>query len=210
MSTTGLWRFSRVVPGTAMFCIAFAVLAQNIVLVHQNEALRAIKSPPVPRITVNQPISPIGGLSLVGDPVSVPIPSQEGNRLLVISFSPNCPYCRRNQIGYRNLSQYLKATGHWQVVWVSRDGANVTQTYCASNNIPAEDVVVEPLHRTYVQLALAAVPQITVVGSKGTVEHVWTGLMSSNKWRDASTVLNLPAELSARLVASQNPILPGD
>jgi len=72
--------------------------------------------------------------------------------------------------------------------------------------------VADPPYRTYVQLALKAVPNTVVVRNDGTVEKVWTGLLDGTRWSEVfayfATARVGPLPATDALGAAANPCGP--
>jgi peroxiredoxin len=90
------------------------------------------------------------------------------------------------------LSKELRERPGWRVLWVSRDPIKNAAEYAAKQQIPADDIIADPTYRTYMALALKAVPSTLVVGAGGHVEKVWTGRLDKKEaWSEVATYLNL-------------------
>jgi peroxiredoxin len=191
MSTSTLT--SKVIQ-CAIVVIAVAVLTQNLLLLKDNRALRqAVNRPDQDMaIPVGRPVRDISGSTMEGKLRTISIPEQPGEKLLIITFSPGCPFCLASLASWRQLSKELTKRQEWHVVWVSRDTLSVTKQYCTEQELPVDQTIADPTYRTYAQLALKAVPNTVVVGAGGHVEKVWNGsLDTQKKWSEVAAYFNL-------------------
>ncbi len=130
---------------TLLWCLAIAVLVQNIVLLRQNRELRALaKAPDV----------------------------EVGQR---VAMSPGCTASQASKANFVAITLRLQERAHWKVVWVSRDSVAVTRMYLEKERIPFSYVLAEPTHSTYVQLGLESVPHVLAIRPDGTVDRIWRG-----------------------------------
>jgi peroxiredoxin len=165
-----------------LWCGGLAVLLQNLVLLRQNRQLRDLQLTSGTEIAVGTRLRSLVGLTLDGRLRAVTLPLA-GPGLLVVTFSRGCPACRANQQGWTALARQAEERG-WDVLWVSRDTVDVTRDYCLKEHIPLSAALADPPYRTYVQLALKAVPKTVVVRRDGTVDRVWRGLLDGTRWGD--------------------------
>jgi peroxiredoxin len=168
-------------------CAAVALLVQNFIVLRENRDLRSRQS--LPFIVEGARVRELAGLSLDGAARRVALPVL-GSRLLVIAYSPGCPFCRANQSGWMSLERQLKQRG-WNVIWLSRDPIEPTRDYCLKVGIPESEVLAEPSFRTYYQFGLEAVPNTMVVGPGGTVEKLWSGELRKDSWLRLSEYFGL-------------------
>jgi peroxiredoxin len=178
---------------SAILVIAVAVLGQNLFLLRDNRALRQSQDVmnaqaiiPAGKILHNlAAVSPDGRLQTIA------MPEETAKKILVITFSPGCPYCRASQAAWMDLSKELKKRPEWRVLWVSRDPISNTIKYCNEQQIPLDDTVADPTYRTYMQLELKSVPNTLVVGTGGRVEKVWAGQVDKKEWDEIVSYFNL-------------------
>jgi|SRR5690242_7579627 peroxiredoxin len=170
-------RFSKVME-IFLWLVALGVLAENIFLFLQNRRLNEALAP---QITAGTQLRMLAGLGFDGrlEPVDLPA---AGSKLLIITFSPGCPACQANQQGWMKLAGALEQKSV-RVLWVSRDPIEITRDYCTKHGIPLSDTLADPLHRTYIQLGLARVPNTVLVRSDGTIEKVWAGRLDQAGWK---------------------------
>jgi peroxiredoxin len=191
---------------TLLLCMAVGVLIQNFVLQRQNKNLKDMQSKMIPieqmsravnsQIAAGQQILGVSGATLNGQFRDMKLRANSSPGSVIMTFSPVCIHCLHNQQGWGLLAGKLKSLG-WQVIWVSRDAQDLTLEYCKAHDIDPSDVIADPTHRTYDQLALAVVPFTVVVDSTGTVKQVWTGELGQS-WHSVFAYFQLsePASLN--------------
>jgi peroxiredoxin len=171
-----------------IYFVSIALLVNNIVLKRRIDALRHQPTLPI-AAKAGQQLQDMTGFTLDGQPKKIKMRGR-GSRLVVIAYSPGCPFCRANEKGWMVLSQALRRNG-WTVIWLSRDPIDITMRHCVRAGIPKDDVVAEPTFQTYYQFALASVPSTTVVGPGGIIEKVWSGRLNAAGWQSLFTYLRL-------------------
>lgn len=179
---------------TSIFVIALAVLVQNLLLIKDNRALRQAATRPDSdmAIPVGRLIHDLSGSTMDGKLRTISIPEKPGEKLLIVTFSPGCSFCRASLASWLRLSRELAQKPEWHVLWISRDPLQVTRQYCTEQELPADETIADPTYRTYVQLALKAVPNTIVIGAGGHVEKVWTGALDTQmKWNEIAAYFNL-------------------
>ena len=137
-----------------------AFFLQNLLLIRQNKQLRqtaqkrleAIAGNPV---VVGSQLDDLAGVDLRGALASVPLPVKATARLLIITMSPTCPICESNRATWVEMTRDLRRRTNWQVVWLSRDSVPDTRKYCERTGVPTEDVLADPMHRTWALLSQA-------------------------------------------------------
>jgi len=153
------------------------VLAENIFLFRQN---RHLSEALAPQIIAGTQLKNLAGIAFDArlEPVALPA---AGSKLLILTFSPDCPACQANQDGWMRLASTLEQKGV-RVLWVSRDPIEITRDYCLKHGIRLSDTLADPPYRTFAQLGLARVPNTLLVGAEGRVEKVWAGRMDQAGW----------------------------
>jgi peroxiredoxin len=187
-------KISSVILQGAIFVVAIAVFGQNMLLLRDNRSLRQMvnRVNAETTIPIGKTIRNISGSSIDGKLHTISMPEQPTDKLLIITFSAGCPYCRASQASWMALSKELRERPGWRVLWVSRDPIKNAAEYSAKQQIPADEVIADPTYRTYMALSLKAVPSTVVVGAGGHVEKVWTGRLDKKEaWSDVATYLNL-------------------
>src|SRR6266853_3336448 len=169
-------RFSKVIE-ILLWLAGLGVLAENIFLFRQN---RHLSEALAPQITAGTQLKNLAGIAFDArlEPVALPA---AGSKLLIITFSPECPACQANQDGWMRLASALERKSV-RVLWVSRDPIEITRDYCVKHGIPLSDVLADPPYRTFAQLGLTRVPNTLLVGANGTVEKVWVGRLDQPGW----------------------------
>ncbi len=169
--------------GRALVLIGFGVLTQNVLLMRQNQALRIIRKEPL--VQPGTRIGTLMGLDLEGRLRNFVFSSKAKKRYLVVTISPNCPTCKANQPQWKELTRKLRDEGSWGVLWVSRGGVAATRTYSTAHALPPQEVIADPLYRTYRGLGLDLVPQMFVVDAAGVVTKSWVG---RQPWTDSEVM----------------------
>jgi peroxiredoxin len=154
-----------------------AVLTTNVLLLRQN---RSLQESLAPQIAAGARFEKLAGLTLEGRLQPLALPSVD-SKLLIITFSPQCPACQANQQGWMKLAGALEQRGV-QVVWLSRDPVEITREYCVKHGVPFSNTLADPPYRTYLQLGLARVPNTVLVKADGTAEKVWPGRLDQAGW----------------------------
>lgn len=163
---------------------------QNLLLLRQNHELKNAAQPPT--IHLGQRLEGLAGVNAAAALARVKLPSAKTDKLLIIAFSPLCPYSRQNTPGWLRLTYALKARRSWDVVWVSRNLEDVTRQFSEEQHLPIENVVWDPSHRTYLQLGLETVPSVIAVDGTGTVQKVWIGTLRSAAWKEIADYTGVP------------------
>jgi len=98
---------------TLLWCVALAVLGQNLLLLRQNRQLRDVASKKV-QVKIENQVNPgsqlddLTGINLYGvlTPIALPVTTTE--RLLIITMSPTCPICETNRRSWIEMTKDLK------------------------------------------------------------------------------------------------------
>jgi peroxiredoxin len=197
----GLSRAQKILP-SLIVCATIALLVQNFIILRENRDLRS--KPVYTLVSAGKRIKDLAGLTLDGKARRVEM-TGPGLKVLVIAYSPSCPFCRANQKAWEYLDREVKNKG-WSVVWLSRDPVEITRPYCMRTGIPLSEAIAEPTVRTYLQLGLVSVPGTIVIGADGIVQKVWSGELHSDGWRQLSKYFGLEDFKSE----SRNPALGAD
>jgi peroxiredoxin len=168
-----------------LWSIAAGVLSLNFVLLIQNKSLRAALLNAGTEVPIGRRLRGLAGATLDGRWRVLELPSG-GSRILIITFSPGCPGCQANQLAWAGLAPRATAAG-WTVVWVSRDPVDITHDYCMKEHIAPSAVLADPPYSTYVQLALKRVPNTIMAAPDGTVERVWSGVLTPARFSEISS-----------------------
>lgn len=172
-----MWNIRQTVSKAldALLSIAvIAALAWSLVLIRQNRKLREVPSDA--NMHVGQHLSKLAGVDLGGEIRPITFPDGP-SRTVLVTFSPNCPFCRQTEPIWAALSRSLQQRGV-RMLWVSRDSVDETKHYCEQVGISTSDVFAEPPNGTFHELGLEVVPNTVVIGPGGTIEKVWTGALN--------------------------------
>jgi hypothetical protein len=172
---------TRVSAGLPWLLVALLV-ALDLVLAHENKTLKRASALPDDRVPPGRILHAVGGPDLEGRFRPLAMPGR-GGHLLVITFSPVCPACRRDQPFVSYLAASVGQKPGWSVAWVSRDRIAITKAYCQTVGIPPGAVFANVTYPTYVELGMRFVPQIIVVGPFGKVARVWRGELTGPRRR---------------------------
>jgi hypothetical protein len=170
----------------ALSVLSLVVLAGNFVLLRENSKLKGVDAALMGEQTVAEGriLRGLGAASMDGRIEEAITASHGEQQLLIITFSPGCPYCRASQPHWSALQRQLALTGGTRVIWVSRDKLDLTRDYASLHHIPQSNVYAEPSYNTYMQLGLRAVPNMILADSGGKVTKVWSGGPNSEGWRE--------------------------
>ena len=147
------------------------------------------------QIVAGKYINDLAAVNMKGELARIGLPSSnKGEKLLIITFSPLCSFCRENMPGWLRLADNLRTRDSWRVVWVSRNSEQVTRQYCQEQHLPFDNVFSDPLHGTYLQLDLDTVPNVVALDSGGVVRRVWQGALSSQRWKEIAEYTGVPYE----------------
>ena len=175
------------------FLLAFlviALIAENVILLRQNHRLKnELPLPSALAVHREEPLNDIGGIGFDGKFHTVEMPKSSADHLLVFTFSPRCPECTLSQPHDVALSAQAKKLG-WRTVWISRGNPEETRAFCEGSGVPLEETLVNPPYPTYLQLGLAAVPQMVAVGENGKVDEVWVGRLTDESTKSVAQFLS--------------------
>jgi peroxiredoxin len=193
-----LWRrYVGPALNVLLWCLALAVLVQNVVLLRQNRQLRTLVR--YPEIEVGTKLHGLSAAALDGTRASIPFPLRPGGRLLVVTLSPGCPICQANKDSFVRLTAVLRSQMGWRVVWISRDSIQSTRAYCEQNGLVLSDVYADPTYDTYNQLGLKSVPYVIAIRADGSVERVWRGRIDTAQQASMSAYFRIAVDDPSRL-----------
>jgi hypothetical protein len=123
---------SRIVLAGGLACL----VATNMVLVHQNRALKAgtVATAEIDRPVIGSNMGRLSGVDMAGTFKELPEPPQ-GVGLVIATFSPGCRFCRANHDRWLALSEALDRR-RWQMVWISGDPLPIVRDYILTRPIP--------------------------------------------------------------------------
>jgi peroxiredoxin len=155
------------------------LLAANIALVHQNSQLKARLALPPPSLEVARgaQMPDLKGFDLTGKPVEVAY-GQDPRKVLVLVFSPTCPFCDQNWPKWQEVISSLDRS-------VVRPAAvDVTSTtseaFIAQHQLAGLPVIQKVDPQAIVNYRFQLTPQTILVGRDGKVEKVWTGVLTDS------------------------------
>ncbi len=181
--------YVRIAFDTLLTCAAIGVLLQNFLLLRQNKQLRqAVKH----SVAVGQHVGDLAAVDMYGTFKPISLPSSQTEKLVLIAMGTTCPISNANRSTWMEMTEVLQQRPGWKVLWVSRDSVGMTRTYCEHNGIPMEDVVADPVYRTYKQLDMEEVPHMIVVTSTGLVDRVWGGRLNPDITKDIMSYFDKP------------------
>lgn len=168
----------RKIGSTAFYVLVallvVGILVENVILMGQN---RRLKSPDLAdQVQVGQRLQNLSAVDLNGIIRPIALPAMASERMVIFTFSPECPFCQRTQPIWEELAKGLQQRGV-NVLWVSRDGVDLTRVYCERTQIPLSQVLADPPNRSFAQLGLRGVPDTIVIGQGGVVQKVWSGAL---------------------------------
>jgi len=170
--------------------LVVALIAENIVLIRQNNRLKTeLPLPSALAVHREEPLRDIGGVGFDGRFRTVEMPRSAAEHLLVFTFAPRCHECVLSKSFDAELSAQAKKLG-WRTLWISRGSPEETRAFCDASGIPPEETLVNPPYATYLRLGLAAVPQIVAVGENGKVDEVWLGRLTAESAKATAKFLS--------------------
>ena len=97
----------------ALSACCVVLLAANIALIHQNSQLKSQLSlpPPLMEASAGTQVPDLRGVDLEGKPVEV-LYGKDSRKVLVLVFSPTCPFCDQNWPKWQQVISSLDPLGH--------------------------------------------------------------------------------------------------
>jgi len=115
----------------------------------------------------------------VGKTLTLPgVHFQEGRETLILALSTTCHFCKDSLPFYKALT--AKAQGHLNVIAVFPQTETEGEKYLRDADVSANQFVSTQLDT----LGVVGTPTLLLVGSKGKVERVWTGLLDEARQED--------------------------
>ena len=155
----------------------FLLLAANIALIHQNSELKArlSQAPPSLEAANGAQMPDLHGFDVAGKPIEVSY-GKDPRKVLVLVFSPTCPYCDEN---WPKWQQVISSLDRSAIRPVAVDVTSTASTPFISQHSLAEVPVflnVDPSATVNYRFQLT--PQTILVDHAGKVEKVWTGVLN--------------------------------
>ena len=167
----------------ALSACCVVLLAANIALIRQNSQLKAQLSLPSPAMeaAAGAQVPALRGVDVEGKPVEV-LYGKDSRKVLVMVFSPTCPFCDQNWPKWQQVISSLDLSAIRPVL------VDVTSTTTAGfvsqhqlSNLP---VILKADPRATVDYRMRLTPQTILVDPNGKVEKVWTGVMTDSAVAD--------------------------
>jgi len=155
------------------------LLAANIALIHQNSQLkdRLALPPPAMEATVGAKLPDLKGFDLAGKPVEVAY-GKDSRKVLVLVFSPTCPFCDQNWPKWYDL---MSSLNHTAVRPVAVDVTSTsTPGFLSQHQLGEMPVFLKVDPQATVDYRFHLTPQTILVGPDGKVEKVWSGVLSDS------------------------------
>jgi peroxiredoxin len=178
--------------------LILALMAVNLLLIQQNFALRRqlsgggqkAKTPNV--LKAGETVASIVGTDLNGHPLEVKY-QKDGQRHLLLYFSPGCPYCVQQAAQWREMlnnvdGRRISVVGvvssreDRQEVSSHADGAGYFKT---NTPLPIGFFDDDSLAR----YKLTSTPTTLLIGDDGRVEHAWVGKWDKEKASEVAAAL---------------------
>lgn len=167
----------------AISACCVVLLAANIALLRQNRQLKAQLStpPPVLEAAAGTQVPDLRGFDPDGKPVEV-LYGQDPRKVLVLVFSPTCPFCEQNWPKWEQVISSLDRSV------VRPVGVDVTSTttapFISQHQLTGLPVFLKVDPRVTVNYRFQLTPQTILVDRSGKVEKVWTGVMNDSAVAD--------------------------
>jgi len=155
------------------------LLATNIALIHQNRQLKdRLALPPLAmETTVGARLPDLRGFTSDGKPVEV-LYGKDSRKVLVLVFSPTCPFCDQNWPKWYDLMSSLNRTA---VRPVAVDvTSSSTPGFLSQHQLAEMPVFLKVDPQATVNYRFHLTPQTILVGPDGKVEKVWSGVLSDS------------------------------
>lgn len=167
----------------ALSACCVVLLTANIALIHQNSQLKAQLSlpPPVMEATAGTQVPDLKGVDLEGKPVEV-LYGKDSRKVLVMVFSPTCPFCDQNWPKWQNVISSLdRSTVRPVLVDVT---STTTEGFVSQHQLTSLPVILKADPRATMDYRMHLTPQTILVGPNGKVEKVWTGVLNDSSMAD--------------------------
>jgi len=159
------------------------LLAANIGLLRQNRQLKAQLSLPPPTLeaAAGAQMPDLRGFDPDGKPVEV-LYGKDPRKVLVLVFSPTCPFCDQN---WPKWEQLISALDHSVVRPVAVDVTSTAKApFLQQHDLTGMPVLmrIDPL--VMVNYRFQLTPQTILMDPAGKVEKVWTGVLNDSAVAD--------------------------
>ena len=167
----------------ALSACCVVLLAANIALIHQNSQLKAQLSLPSPTMeaAAGAQVPDLRGVDVEGKPVEV-LYGKDSRKVLVLVFSPTCPFCDQNWPKWQQVISSLDPSAIRPVL------VDVTSTttagFISQHQLSSLPVILKADPQATVDYRMHLTPQTILVDPNGKVEKVWTGVMTDSAVAD--------------------------
>ena len=167
----------------ALSACCAVLLAANIALIHQNSQLKAQLSlpPPLMEAAAGAQVPDLRGVDVEGKPVEV-LYGKDSRKVLVMVFSPTCPFCDQNWPKWQQVISSLDPSAIRPVL------VDVTSTttagFISQHQLSSLPVILKADPRDTMDYRMHLTPQTILVDPNGKVEKVWTGVMTDSAVAD--------------------------
>jgi len=173
------------------------LLAANIALLHQNSELKSRLSlaPPSLEAATGTQMPDLHGFDLTGKPMEVDY-GKDPRKVLVLVFSPTCPYCDEN---WPKWQQVISSLDRSAIRPVAVDVTSIASpTFISQHSLAELPVFLKVDPSAMVNYRFQLTPQTILIDRAGKVEKVWTGILND------SAMSELTQRTGGSKAASQN------
>lgn len=155
------------------------LLSANIALLRQNSRLKAGLALPPPGLeaSAGAQMPDLRGFDLEGKPVEV-LYGKDSRKVLVLVFSPTCPFCDQNWAGWQRMISSLDRSAVRPVAVDVTSTAN--SDFIALHQLAGLPVLLKTDPRATLDYRFQLTPQTILVGPAGKVEKVWSGVLNDS------------------------------
>ena len=155
------------------------LLVMNVALIRQNRQLKAQLSAPPPAMEA-QPgshVPDLQGYDVTGKPLQVAY-GEDSRKVLLLVFSPTCPFCGEN---WPKWWQLMPALDRDTVRTVGVDlTATSTAAFLSQHQLADVPVLLRIDPQATLNYHFSMTPQTILVDRTGKVEKVWSGVLSDS------------------------------
>lgn len=173
------------------------LLAANIALIHQNRELKSRLSlaPPSLEAAAGTQMPDMHGFDVAGKPIEVDY-GKDPRKVLVLVFSPTCPYC---DVNWPKWQQVISSLDRSAIRPVAVDvTSTASATFISQHSLADLPVLLKVDPGATVNYRFQLTPQTLLIDRAGKVEKVWTGILND------SAIADLTQRTGGSTAASQN------
>lgn len=155
------------------------LLCANVALIRQNSQLKARLALPPPALeaSAGAQVPDLRGVDPEGKPVEV-LYGKDSRKVLVLVFSPTCPFCDQNWPGWQRVISSLDRSA---VRPVAVDVTSATTAgFVLQHQLAGMPVLLKVDPRATLDYRFQLTPQTILVDPAGKVEKVWTGVLNDS------------------------------